>query len=227
MHYDEFVARLRRRAGLQSSEQASEALAAILRTFGERIQSDTARNLADQLPPELAGYLIRPSDLPGERFDVDEFLGRVAERARLEYQEARRVTRAVLDVLVEAVAPGEIKHLWNELPREYLDLYAGAAPHGSRQSGAPGGGQGRRDDVSGSRVYPASARDGIPPDAVAQGMASWGQGDRGAQGYDDSGGSELVWRDNELLGGLTSGPDGRPSIDTHGDEQPEQPPKKE
>jgi hypothetical protein len=50
--------------------------------------------------------------------------------------------------------------------------------------------------------------------------ASWGQGDRGAAGYEDSGGSELVWRDGQLLGGLTSGPSGEPTIDIHGGDRP-------
>ena len=30
--------------------------------------------------------------------------------------------------------------------------------------------------------------------------AAWGQGERGAEGYNDSGGSELVMRDGQLLG---------------------------
>lgn len=51
-------------------------------------------------------------------------------------------------------------------------------------------GVGRREDVGGSGVYPAS---GPLPDknAEAQGMASWGQGERGAAGYQDHGDSEL------------------------------------
>jgi hypothetical protein len=40
---------------------------------------------------------------------------------------------------------------------------------------------------------------------------SWGGGD-----YDESGGSNLVYRDGQLLGGLTAGPDGEPTIDIHG-----------
>ncbi len=58
-----------------------------------------------------------------------------------------------------------------------------------RESGMPGGGAGRREEASGSGVYPAS---GPPPPANApyQGMASWGQGERGATGYEDSGRSE-------------------------------------
>ncbi len=60
-----------------------------------------------------------------------------------------------------------------------------------RNSGNPGGGQGRTDEVGGSGVYPASGP--LPPegDARTQGMASWGQGERGSAGYEDSGSSEI------------------------------------
>ena len=58
------------------------------------------------------------------------------------------------------------------------------------KSGRPGGGRGRREDVRGSRVYPASGPKPKGP-AKVQGMASWGQGTRGAAGYEDSGRSEM------------------------------------
>lgn len=87
-----------------------------------------------------------------------------------------------------------------------------------RESGEPGGGQGRRDEVGGSKVYPMSGTE-HPADAELRTEASWGQGERGAAGYEDSGGSELVMRDGELLGGMTAGPDGRPTIDIHGDDR--------
>lgn len=66
----------------------------------------------------------------------------------------------------------------------------GSQGSNQRNSGMPGGGQGRTDEVGGSGVYPAS---GPLPDenAPAQGMASWGQGERGAAGYEDHGNSEL------------------------------------
>src|SRR5215813_5201204 len=85
-----------------------------------------------------------------------------------------------------------------------------------RESGEPGGGAGRRDEVGPTGVYPMSG--GLPPGKhpEVRTPAAWGQGDRGAEGYNDSGGSELVWRDGQLLGGLTAGPDGKPTIDIHG-----------
>jgi hypothetical protein len=59
-----------------------------------------------------------------------------------------------------------------------------------RQRGVPGG-TGRRDEgVGGSGVYPASAGN-APNDAEIRTQAGWGQGDRGAMGYEDSGPSEL------------------------------------
>src|SRR5437667_9461534 len=89
-----------------------------------------------------------------------------------------------------------------------------------RESGKPGGGQGRRDEVGPTGVYPMSA--GIPPGKHLEirTPAAWGQGKRGAEGYNDAGGSELVWRDGQLLGGLTSGPGGEPTIDIHGGDRP-------
>ena len=89
-----------------------------------------------------------------------------------------------------------------------------------RESGEPGGGAGRRDVVEPSGVYPMSG--GIPPNKHLEirTPAAWGQGKRGAEGYNDAGGSELLMRDGQLLGGLTSGPGGEPTIDIHGGDRP-------
>ena len=59
-----------------------------------------------------------------------------------------------------------------------------------RESGKPGGGAGRKDEVGKSGVYPAS---GPYPEGNAElrGQAGWGQGERGAAGYEDHGSSEL------------------------------------
>ncbi len=59
-----------------------------------------------------------------------------------------------------------------------------------KDSGVPGGGKGRVDEVGGSGVYPASAPN-APEDAQAHGEMSWGQGERGEEGYYDSGSSEV------------------------------------
>jgi hypothetical protein len=79
-----------------------------------------------------------------------------------------------------------------------------------RDSGMPGGGAGRTDTPGRTGVYPAS---GPMPEQEAelQPMASWGQGKRGAAGYQDHGGSEISdFGDQKGLGGTTAGPSGEP-----------------
>jgi hypothetical protein len=66
-----------------------------------------------------------------------------------------------------------------------------------KESGQPGGGAGRRDEASGSGVYPASAGS-APADAEPRSQAAWGQGERGAAGYEDSGNSEIFFTEAEL-----------------------------
>ncbi|HVA62799.1 MAG TPA: hypothetical protein VNF74_03660 [Terriglobales bacterium] len=66
-----------------------------------------------------------------------------------------------------------------------------------------------RDTVGRSGVYPMSGP--LPKgDAPLRGQMEFGQGERGAAGYYDAGGSELVYSGGQLLGGLSSGPGGAP-----------------
>lgn len=89
------------------------------------------------------------------------------------------------------------------------------ARHEKRESGQPGGGAGRRDEVGPTGVHPMSAGPTPSGDAEIRTPAAWGQGSRGAAGYEDAGGSELLMRNDQLLGGLTAGPGGEPTIDIH------------
>lgn len=84
-----------------------------------------------------------------------------------------------------------------------------AAADAKRESGRPGGGQGRKDEVGKSGVYPMSGP--LPPGpAELRTPAAWGQGERGAAGYEDSGRSELVYDQGQLLGGLDTDAPGSP-----------------
>lgn len=58
-------------------------------------------------------------------------------------------------------------------------------------SGMPGGGVGRKEGPFNTPVYPVSADSGAPGDAQVENENAWGQGQRGAAGYQDSGGSSL------------------------------------
>jgi hypothetical protein len=62
-----------------------------------------------------------------------------------------------------------------------------------RESSQPGGGQGRKDAVDRSGVYPLLQPD-APGTAEVRVAGTWGQGDRGAAGYEDHGGSQFSYR---------------------------------
>ena len=85
-----------------------------------------------------------------------------------------------------------------------------------RESGQPGGGAGRRDDVGRSGVYPISGDERPSGDAELRPLGYWLAGDRDIEPYEDSVGAELAMRDGIGLGGLTSDGAGRPTIDIHG-----------
>jgi len=66
-------------------------------------------------------------------------------------------------------------------------------PKDKCESGLPGGGAGRKDEVGKSGVYPMS---GPHPagDAPLVGLAGWGQGQRGPAGYEDHGESAISFQ---------------------------------
>ena len=73
-----------------------------------------------------------------------------------------------------------------------------------KDSGAPGGGRGRKDEVGRSGVYPFSSPR-APKQAEVRAPGSWSQGQRGAASYEDHGGSELTYEGGRLLGALEEG----------------------
>ncbi|HEY7127388.1 MAG TPA: hypothetical protein VH590_05090 [Ktedonobacterales bacterium] len=71
-----------------------------------------------------------------------------------------------------------------------------------RESGMPGGGAGRRDEVGRSGVFPASHAEGASPDAEFRAEPGWGQGERGTEGYEDSGESALNFTEEMASGAM-------------------------
>lgn len=62
----------------------------------------------------------------------------------------------------------------------------------TRESGNPGGGKGRTDVPGHTGVYPVSASEGVSGEALVHFEPAWGQGERGAAGYEDSGESGVL-----------------------------------
>ncbi|QBD78921.1 DUF2267 domain-containing protein [Ktedonosporobacter rubrisoli] len=128
MDHDAFIGQVQHRAHLSSRGDAERATRATLQTLGERLAGGEAKDLASQLPPQLAQYTL--SGLPGlgERFPLDEFYLRVSDREGANLQDATHHAQAVIGVLQTAVSKGEIDDILAQLPAEYNRLFITAAP---------------------------------------------------------------------------------------------------
>lgn len=119
MDYERFIDLVAHALG-GDRELAERASRATLQTLAERITAGEARDLAAELPPELAPWLA--TGPRAEPFDVDELLRRVAEREGVDMVAAERHARAVLAALGQAVSAGELADLAAQLPEDYAPL---------------------------------------------------------------------------------------------------------
>jgi uncharacterized protein (DUF2267 family) len=124
--YERFITTIQQRAGI-SWEKAEHAARATLRTLAERISAGEARDLAADLPTPLREWLLAAGQGDAERFGLNEFVRRVAEREQVDTETAERHARAVLVALGRLVRGDEIADLVAELPNEYAPLIGGAA----------------------------------------------------------------------------------------------------
>jgi len=122
---DIFIKKVRVVAGLHTPEQAMATIRAVLETMREHMAGREPHHLAAQLPPEIGGFLqpLDNADARGERFGLAEFYERVAEKAGITVDDARRHARAVIDVLGEAVSEGEMRDVRGHFSREYEALF--------------------------------------------------------------------------------------------------------
>lgn len=124
MKYDEFIAQVQYRAEIGSIDAAERAVRAVLETLAERLAGGEAKDLASQLPPEIAMYLMQPMAGAGESFSLDEFFTRISEREGVELTEATFHARVVLGLVSEVVTMGEITNIRDQLPAEFHQLFA-------------------------------------------------------------------------------------------------------
>lgn len=121
MNRGEIIHEVQRRGEFIDSASAEDAVLATLSVLGEGLKGGEAKDLAAQLPSELADAM--PTDGPGDRFDVPEFVRRVAEResSAVSTAIARQHAQVVLDVVLGAVTAGERSDVIAQLPQEYVD----------------------------------------------------------------------------------------------------------
>lgn len=131
MRYQEFVRRVEARAaGGLDQEGAERAIRSTLATLSEALSAEEASDLAAQLPSELKPALVAGGH--GERLAAGEFLRRVAEREGMSRSEALDHSRAVTDVLAEAVTAGELADIRAELADEMQTVFKRPAARAHR-----------------------------------------------------------------------------------------------
>lgn len=121
MQYDEFIGRVQNRARLATSGEAVRATRATLEVLGQRLFGGEAKDLAAQLPREVAHYLAAESG--SESFGLQEFFRRVSQREEVELPDAVHHARAVISVVRDSVTEGEMQDVLAQLPEEYTALF--------------------------------------------------------------------------------------------------------
>jgi uncharacterized protein (DUF2267 family) len=125
VRYDEFMAKVRERTGLDE-DQAERAVRATLNTLAQRLAGGEPKDFASQLPQELKETTILTTGAgAGRDMSPDEFVVTVADREGCSVEAARDHVRAVFATLREAVTPGEWDDIEAQLGRDYRDLLAG------------------------------------------------------------------------------------------------------
>jgi uncharacterized protein (DUF2267 family) len=112
---DEFLRRVAERADVDLAT-AERYARAVFTALGRAVSPKELGDMTAELSRDYARLLPR-----GQRVDVpgaDEFVQRVAQRAGLDTEAARRATHAVLEALAERIAGGEVDDLVDRLPVE-------------------------------------------------------------------------------------------------------------
>ena len=122
---DAFIERVATAARVDR-ERALHATEAVLETLGERLAAGEVEDLVALLPGELRPALELGKLHSGgkaERFDVEEFVGRVADRVgETSHDAALDDARFVFRTLRETLPQAELEDILAELPRAYDDL---------------------------------------------------------------------------------------------------------
>ncbi|MBF2015774.1 MAG: DUF2267 domain-containing protein [Rivularia sp. T60_A2020_040] len=123
MKYDEFIKHVQSVAQVDSREQTERVTRATLETIKERIVGDEAKDLAAQLPEEIAQYLRGREGENGQHFKLQEFIERVSKKADVKSTDAIMQVRAVFTVLQNAVSPGEFADFKHNFSDDYAELF--------------------------------------------------------------------------------------------------------
>jgi uncharacterized protein (DUF2267 family) len=89
--------------------------------LAEHLDRGEARDLAAELPPEIAPYVATTT--PAEHIDLDGFVRRVMAREAVDPETAERHIRAVFLALGRTVSDKELSDVRAELSKDYAPLF--------------------------------------------------------------------------------------------------------
>ena len=104
--------------GRLSPQQVERLTEATLTVLADRISAGEAEDLAAQLPKGVRDWLVSKEE-PAQKFDLEDFIRRVSERAAVDLDTATRGTWAVLSTIRRAVTTGEFEDMLAQLPKEF------------------------------------------------------------------------------------------------------------
>jgi uncharacterized protein (DUF2267 family) len=119
MDFSDFTGDVQHRLELGTQGEAVRASRAVLQTLAERLHEGEATDLAGPQPMEIDWYL--ESAEHNQRFDWDEFVDRVGERANIEESDAVFYAQAVVALVGDIVPESELDDVRNSLPEEEFD----------------------------------------------------------------------------------------------------------
>jgi uncharacterized protein (DUF2267 family) len=123
---EEFLRRVAEREGVDT-RTAQEHSRAVFLALSRAVTAKTFSDMASELPKDFDPLLEKGRRPPAPVMPLKEFLSRVADRAGIDEETARRASEAVLETLAERIAGGEVRDLMKELPPKlHSPLEAGA-----------------------------------------------------------------------------------------------------
>lgn len=117
MQTDEYLTRVQRRAGLNSTEEASRTTGAVLGLFGTLDLRGELKDAASQLPQEIGPMLVARD--ASESFSASEFVTSVGAELNVGEAEAEKAATAVLTTLREALSDGQFLDVNAVVPDEF------------------------------------------------------------------------------------------------------------
>jgi uncharacterized protein (DUF2267 family) len=126
---DDVLHAIAKRANLPREIGAPDALSAVMCTLSRRVSGGEARNVYLGLPESLrplVAQCILHRDERASVFDRDEFIARLSDHLATDAATAEAIARAVFAAVRSAIPDSEVRHVADQLPDDFRELWLSA-----------------------------------------------------------------------------------------------------